>query len=597
MDPKQIPYLMEEVEMKMPFIFSLVLIAVSVSLPTNWTGLPSLADEAKQEKKTTKNLEELVKELRDKDPKVRLRAAETIPKLIGEQLASRQDKAMTKEENAAMAAFFALIDDEDLEVRKAFVRGFEDVFPEAKIGVPILIKALAIPYDQYRQYVIGNLAEYGWQAKEAIPHLRPFLKDKNSETRITAALTLVVIDRHVEGLAPVLAEALQNEDAKAGDNVSAGIRKADSAFFLQAKSGTRAMAAAGLSRIGKPAVPYLIDALKSKDKEIRGIALTALATIGPGSGAAVPRLIEMLEDPEFCKDAAVVLGRMGPAAEPAVPILIKALNGSNEGLAFEVPLTLAELGPVAKAAVPALIEKVKSGDFTAAMVLGRIGPEAKDAIPALKEALKNEITRVEAAGSLWDITRQKELVIPVLKADVRGSTFSNDKALKIIARMGAEAKEMVPFVIEHLKANENPYAAIALGKIGPAAKSAVPVLKAIIQKHTKVDLSNSELRLASLQALWEISADKEFVFPVLMAELDNPESGFKDFGLEIIGSIGPPAKEFVPYLLLMSTPMACKSPETAMWALEKVDLESARKAGIPPPDGSKTKAPKTPKTP
>ncbi|MFO0905493.1 MAG: HEAT repeat domain-containing protein [Pirellulales bacterium] len=90
----------------------------------------------------------------------------------------------------------------------------------------------------------------------------------------------------------------------------------------------REAAAVALGRIGEPAVPALVEALRSHDPEIRLQAADTLARIGPGAEQAVPSLTELLEDEDIRirKAAARALGQIGPKAAESVPSLMRALE-------------------------------------------------------------------------------------------------------------------------------------------------------------------------------------------------------------------------------------------------------------------------------
>ena len=90
----------------------------------------------------------------------------------------------------------------------------------------------------------------------------------------------------------------------------------------------REAAAVALGRIGEPAVPALVDALRSHDPEMRLQAADTLARIGPGASQAVPSLTELLEDEDIRvrKAAARALGQIGPKAAESVPSLMRALE-------------------------------------------------------------------------------------------------------------------------------------------------------------------------------------------------------------------------------------------------------------------------------
>lgn len=86
-------------------------------------------------------------------------------------------------------------------------------------------------------------------------------------------------------------------------------------------------AAAALARIGRAAVPSLIQTLGHRDAQVRRQAALVLARIGPDAADAVPELTELLDDPEESvrKAAARALGQIGPEAAEAVPALMRQL--------------------------------------------------------------------------------------------------------------------------------------------------------------------------------------------------------------------------------------------------------------------------------
>lgn len=86
-------------------------------------------------------------------------------------------------------------------------------------------------------------------------------------------------------------------------------------------------AADALGRIGQPAVPQLIAALRSSDPEHRLQATQVLARMGSDAKEAVPDLIRLLDDPDerIRKAATRTLGRIGPSASEAVPALMERL--------------------------------------------------------------------------------------------------------------------------------------------------------------------------------------------------------------------------------------------------------------------------------
>lgn len=87
------------------------------------------------------------------------------------------------------------------------------------------------------------------------------------------------------------------------------------------------LAAEALSRIGPPAVPMLVEALRSPERTVRRQACAVLLRMGPDAKEAVPDLVRLLddEDEEIRKSAAKALGGIGPDAAEAVPALMRTM--------------------------------------------------------------------------------------------------------------------------------------------------------------------------------------------------------------------------------------------------------------------------------
>lgn len=179
-----------------------------------------------------------------------------------------------------------------------------------------------------------------------------------------------------------------------------------------------------------------------------------------------------------------------------------------------------EMGPPGKAAVPALTERLSDKDGTislhSAIALGEIGPAASNAVPALLPFLnhKSHTVRVYTAEAIWHITGQTEPSLGVLEKGIqdRNASFRWSAAV-FLGEMGASAKPAIPLLEEaatnsskdvesvciqslaqisaetvpfltNLLADSDPAirisACIALGKLGPQAKTAVPMLQQLL---------------------------------------------------------------------------------------------------------------------
>lgn len=158
-----------------------------------------------------------------------------------------------------------------------------------------------------------------------------------------------------------------------------------------------ALAAGGILLAGcqekekKPDIGALVAELQSPDQEKSGRANLALITIGE---PAVPALVELLksEDPRARTLAATAFWGMGTKARAAVPALSETLADKDPALRVASAMALETMGPEARAAVPALVKCLRDREGrvrqAAVKALARIGPDAREAIPALRRALK-----------------------------------------------------------------------------------------------------------------------------------------------------------------------------------------------------------------
>jgi HEAT repeat protein len=203
---------------------------------------------------------------------------------------------------------------------------------------------------------------------------------------------------------------------------------------------TETGAAHVLAMIGQPAVPELIDALRSDNYPTRYGAITALQEIGPDASGAVdalkghftratmneqisimyalrdisptPDVVAMLSAALRVQDlqwpAMRVMGDMGSVSEPAIPTLLGYLNDENSQTRIETMLSLEGIGKAEGVVSPiagVLSDEDPRVRTQAATTLGTFGTAAGSATDELAAALndENEEVRRAAAKSLGQI--------------------------------------------------------------------------------------------------------------------------------------------------------------------------------------------------
>lgn len=188
-----------------------------------------------------------------------------------------------------------------------------------KNDIELSTSLLSSPVNHYKSQAIKALADYGQEAKNAIPVLIKLLSSQDEQTRSSAWHTLV--------------------------------------------------------KIGSEAVIPLKDLLKDERVEIRRESVSALEQIAADSlAAAIPQLVLALEDPDPEGDvrwyATIAIGKIGLPAKESIPSLIKRLRDEKSGIRAYASWALGKMGLQAKDAIPVLLETLRDEKNEYAFVAG-----------------------------------------------------------------------------------------------------------------------------------------------------------------------------------------------------------------------------------
>lgn len=151
-------------------------------------------------------------------------------------------------------------------------------------------------------------------------------------------------------------------------------------------------------------------------------------------GAEVRELIAKLKDKDSDtrRAAAKELAEVGPEAKPAVPDLIRALRDKDLFVRRYSAEALGNVGPEAKSAIPALsaaLNDPKKEVAEAAIdALGKFGPESLAALTsALKDANKDPAVRRKAAIALGKIGLRARSAVPAMTDILNGKVKAAKK--------------------------------------------------------------------------------------------------------------------------------------------------------------------------
>ena len=253
------------------------------------------------------------------------------------------------------------LQDKDSSVSHQAIQTLGSFGPAASEAVPFIIQTLKEddPYPQYHQSLVADaLARIG---PESVPALLQALDDPTSAVRAGAAEALAKMSDQA-GVLPALIQLLSDPD-------DAVIRAASDALLALPSEQVIPLlipllsdqnhdlsfnTSQVLAKIGKSAVPALLEALKDTDPLVRQSAASCLGQIRDDE-RVIPALLQALNDPEWIvrDSAALSLGDLD--AVEAVPALIQALSDPEEGVRSSAAWGLESIGTPAREAVPALI--------------------------------------------------------------------------------------------------------------------------------------------------------------------------------------------------------------------------------------------------
>ena len=207
----------------------------------------------------------------------------------------------------------------------------------------------------------------------------------------------------------------------------------------------RQRAARELGSIGPAAaaaVPGLIEKLNDENSEVRGYAAYALGRIGDGSDAVIEGLSRLAFDRAAVVRRAALraLQRLNPPQEKVTPLVLKILEQGDATIIAPALETLAEQG---EAALPRLCQALQHDQacYWACLALAELGPKAGAAVPHLKPVLRHQDpeVRMQALAALGEIGPAAQPLIPDVIAALQGR--SRGSPLRRRFRLGPHRRD------------------------------------------------------------------------------------------------------------------------------------------------------------
>jgi predicted Zn finger-like uncharacterized protein len=326
----------------------------------------------------------------------------------------------------AVEALAEALSDTDPVVSNTAAFALAAIGPEADEAVPALIKALSNQNDEdLRMHAAYALGEIGAKPKEnakgkakeaprakkdAPPALKAALDDKRPSVRLHAAKALWEITHDPQDVLEALTFLLEEKDVPSPLVLSA----VETLTEVGPKCGA---AGKHVEMLRKHTVPALTRLMADGEDTVKLTAVVALGVIGKEGRTGVPRLIDMLSEPDAEIRAAAIealvniaaaeqKANLGIRAKVAYAALLFAWKAdSNEAVRQRANLAKQRLQPGA-ADVPELLDVIgdKSQSLAfrqaAAQVLGLVGQDAKGHVERMCKLLTADEPGVRALVAL-----------------------------------------------------------------------------------------------------------------------------------------------------------------------------------------------------
>lgn len=292
--------------------------------------------------------------------------------------------------------------------------------------------------------------------------LRAALTYGDTKAKLGAIGAIAKLGRNGEGAAELLVKALSDNDRS--------VRLA----------ALGALGAIGPST--KEVVDTLIKLVEGKNADMAREAVNVLRKIGPGAAPAVDALLRYAEGKKARESAIDALAMIGPAADRAVPMIIQAFKSPDRNLRESAAHALGNIGQPIETVVPVLIAALGDSDSAVrtrgARGLGMIGPPAAKAQAALRKALK-DTNRTVASRAAWALGRLGANDEQTIAALIKMLRSSKGYALAAEA-LGKAGKPGIDALVKMLARPDAPARLLAvrsLGQIGRPAEAAAPAVR------------------------------------------------------------------------------------------------------------------------
>jgi hypothetical protein len=365
--------------------------------------------------------------------------------------------------------------------------------------------------------------------EEQVHLLRSWLQHKETAVRSSAiqACSDVIDGWRAAGrlLVPALVQRLDDDDVEVRADAARTIGKAGRAGDVAVEALARTLAREPLaeSDAAQHALVALCARHDARAEQVVANALIQLTTAGPRRLFSRRRR-GPIELPRYLS---LAIDHVGPWADTCLPPLLALLPRAAEGNdRLSVINAVGRFGAAAAPAIPALRAELTRHPHGAVRVLGDLGSAARVALRDVSHLLDHHdgYVRAKAARAVWHMTGELATTLTVLEQMLGGDTWHQRAALELITEIGPAAAGIsrdLPSLFDEEDEWISMHAAVAyfavtgdanatvaalvprhvvsvprghegircVGRIGSAARVALPQLRAIVESPKRLSSS------------------------------------------------------------------------------------------------------------
>ncbi len=386
----------------------------------------------------------------------------------------------------------------------------EAVFAQALgwIGEPAvesLALGLSSPVELVRLAAVRALGGVRPMNKTVLQRCAHAVQDPSSRVREIAVTALIAVAKEGEFAKNTI---LHDSILQATKDASPQVR----AVALQSL---------GVLKLSESQTSEMLDrGLNDESPEVRSNTLSVLRELPKFLRTRADRFVEMISDTnvDVRNNAAILLGKVDKkqVTDSIIKACVKALGDSDYSVRVSATESVKALGiqdlPVLDSLGGNLVDDKNLLPVTLDALSG-FGDKAAAMIPTISRLTSHESVRVRVA------------------------------ALNALSAIEKEPQQIIGRLMEALDDQDwevRQSAGVALGKIGPDAKNAVPKLFSMLRSELDKGYADSSLK--------EINTAPIEAIPMLIEKIESDDRREAFYAVSLLGKIGPPAAESLPKL-------------------------------------------------